>query len=210
MKFSIRFVLASVLLAVPVAEAAGQEIRAGVLKSWTTHAQLDDPWGWGLGVGFSIRDRVTVRLGYEWSGTDFESVGSTCTGLVDPEDDCAEERRDERGRLKTATLSVPFALYERKRLEVDLMPPTYVATASNSQTGLRTGRTRSAQKVLVGFGIGGEVRVPVIEPLPVYMRIHGSMAWLAPWRTELIVDGYTPFDTGVGISTLEVGLVVTR
>lgn len=210
MNLLIRLGLAGVVLVVPVAEAAAQEIRAGIVKSWTTHALLNDPSGWGVGVGFSIRDRVTVSLGYEWSGRDFESVGSTCSGLANPEEDCAGERREDQGRMKTATLSVPLVMYERNRMKINLMPRTYLARVSSVQTGLRTGRTRSAEKMLVGFGMGGEVRVRVIKTLPVNMRILGSMAWLAPWRTEIIVDGYTPFDTGVRMSTLEIGLAVSR
>jgi hypothetical protein len=210
MRLLIRFGLAGVALAVPLAEVAAQEVRAGITRSWTTHALLDDPQGWGLGVGLSIRDRVAVGLGYNWSGSDFESVGSTCTGLVHPDEDCGDERRAEQARMQTATLSVPFAMYERNRIKIDLIPNMNVATVSNVRTGLRTGRTLHAEKTMVGYGIGGEVRVRVVEALPVYVRILGSMAWLSPWRSEVIADGYTPFNTGGRVSTLEVGLAVTR
>jgi hypothetical protein len=200
--------LVVVMTATPLAAASAQEYRVGASKNWTTHGLLRDPAGLSLGVGFPIRDRLGIRIGYEWSGQDFQSFGSTCVGLANPEADCAGETRDDQARMNTLMVSVPVLVYEWQRIVVDLIPRAQLSKTSSVQTGTRTGRSRSADKSMAGVGLGAEVRIPVSARWPIHANLTGSVAWLEPLRNELIVDGYTPFDTGVRVSKLEAGLAV--
>lgn len=203
------FCLAAVFVAALPAHAPAQEIWAGAAKTWTTHDLLEDPAGLRVGVGVPVRGRLGLRLGYEWSGQNFESFGSTCVGLADPTADCDPETRRDRGRMKGVTVSLPFSAYERERIEAEVVPEGHLATVSSVQTGQRTDRSRSADQWMMGIGIGATLRVQVSRGGPVYLTLAGSSAWLSPVEEELIADGYTPFNSGFRKSTFEAGLSVT-
>jgi len=189
-----------------VPEAAAQEVWFGGARGWTNHDLLRHPRGIEAGIEFGIRSRLSIQVGYQSSRNRFESFGSTCVGLVDPELDCDGEGRAERGRVQRFAVAVPIAAYDPEWATILLTPEVYGASVSSLQYGERTGRSRSADQTMVGFGAGAEVRIPLVDHWPLHLRVAGSSGWLLPWRPEAVADGYTPFETTVRVSNLSIGL----
>ena len=185
-------------------ELPAQEVRMGAHVSSTDHELLGDPTGLGMAVGLQINDRLGLRVGYERSSASFESVGSTCIGLVFPGQDCAAERRADDARMGAITLAVPIAVVRAERLTVSLVPGARDGWVSSNQEGQRTGRSRLAEKDMYGLELGGEVRVRPWGSIPIHMTIGGSLTSLHPWRSEFIADGYSPFERDVDLSRAEV------
>ena len=67
----------------------GQEIRVGATFAWPDHDLLGHPVGGAVAAGIRVNRVIGLRFGYERARDRFESYGSTCVGLIPP--DQAEE-----------------------------------------------------------------------------------------------------------------------
>jgi hypothetical protein len=189
-------------------EAGAQELRLGASKSWANHALLGDPVGASVELDVRIRGRATVRLGYEYARRNFETLGSTCSGPIFPSVDCSPEPRAERSRVRMLSVGVPIPVYRREWGGLYAVPEGYMAGMSSRQHGERTGRSRSAEELMAGLGLGMEARVPVAGSPSVALTLGTSTQWFIPWRSEVVADGYTPFDTDIRLFRVHAGLAV--
>ena len=198
--------LVTVLLALAPPALSAQEIRVAGVQGWTSHELLDRPAGLDVGIGVPVGNRWSVELGYAWSTSRFESFGSTCVGLVNPNWDCGGEVRVEEGWIRSISVSAPVVVHEPGRVVVALTPTVLGASVSSTQIGERTERSRSAGQRMTGVGLGAEFRVPLAERGPLHLRVSASASWLLPWRSEAVVDGYTPFQGTLRVSEVGVGV----
>lgn len=194
---------ALILLLAPPAPA--QEVRVGVVQAWPDHELLGSPLGVSLAVEDEIIDRVGLRIGVEASGDDFRSLGSTCVGLVPPGMDCSAEPREERARIRSIALSVPLSVASTRWIGLRLVPGLRTTWLDSDQTGLESGRTRTAEKSMYGYEIGAEATMP-IDAWPLQIHLSGAIGELRPYREDLLVDGYSPFEDAVGFRWLQLGV----
>ena len=210
MRYSKLTLSSTVMLTLLVAPAGlAQELRVGALQAWPDHDLLGSPRGLSVAVGTRLLDRVGVRLGFESYGDDFQSLGSTCVGLIPPNVDCSGELRSEQARMRAVALATPLSLVSIERLQLSLVPGLRTAWIKSDQVGTQSGRTRNAEKAMYGYEIGAEAIVPVSR-LPLQFHLSGHVGALHPYRDEALIDGYSPFEQGFGFSRLQVGLSLIR
>lgn len=181
----------------------------GAIQLWPDHDLLGSPRGLSVAVGTHVLDHVAVRLGFESYGDDFQSLGSTCVGLIPPNVDCSGEPRREQARMRAVALATPLSLVSIERLHLSLVPGLRTAWIESDQVGTESGRRRGAEKVMYGFEIGAEAVVPVSR-LPFQFHLSGHVGVLHPYRDETLIDGYSPFEQGFGFGRLQIGLSLIR
>lgn len=191
-------------------DVSAQELQVSGGKAWLDHDLLGAPLGVEIALGVQVAGGVGVRLGYEGYRDRFGSFGSTCVGLVSPDEDCDGEARRDRARMSALTLGGVVSILRMDRATVALLPAVRTGSVSSSQTGERTGRARSAEKRVYGLELGGELRVRVHPGQPLFVHLRGSVGSLRRWTEEHIADGYTPFEEPVRFATLELGVSVRR
>ncbi len=190
----------------------GQEIRAGVTYAWPDHDLLGHPVGAAVAAGIRVNRVVGLRLGYERARDRFESYGSTCVGLIPPEqaEDCADEARRESSTLGAMFLAVPLVLHSANRWEAGVIPGLRLAQLESDQTGVESGRTRSARKTMSGLFLGAEVRLRPVATKGLWVYVSLQRTVLRWYEDERKIDGYSPFEEDVNVTHAEVGLSVRR
>lgn len=203
-------VFALLLFELLLCEASAQELHVHAGKQWVDHPLMGAPTGLGIGLGMPVANRVGLRLGYERLRDGFGSFGSTCVGLVSPEEDCEPEAGTDRARVSAFRFVGVVSLIAGDRVTVALLPGVRTGSLSSIQRGRRTGRSRSARKRVYGLDIGGELRVKLHPGRALFVHLRGSAGSLRPWTEEHIADGYTPFEAPARFTQLELGLSMGR
>lgn len=186
-----------------------QELRVGAVQAWSDHDLLGSPRGLSVAVGTHLLDHFGIRVGFESYGDDFQSLGSTCVGLIPPNVDCSGELRREQARMRAVGLATPLSLVSIERLQLSLVPGLRTAWITSEQVGTESGRRRRAEKVMYGYEIGAEAVVPVSR-LPLQFHVSGHVGALHPYQDETAEDGYTPFEQRFGFNRLQIGLSLIR
>lgn len=187
--------------------AQAQELRIGVARVHSDHDLLGAPTVLDASIGTNLRPGVGVRLGVQHGGDEFSSVGTTCVGLISPGADCDGEARREESTLSTLFVRLPVTS-SLGWARVGFVPEVRRLVMKSRQEGTASGRVRSAQKVAWGLGLGGELDVFVSDSprVALHAGVHAAMH---PWfDEEIIADGYTPFETTVYVTWLELGVTV--
>jgi hypothetical protein len=192
------------------AEAGGQELRVGAMKSWADHDLLGSPVGLSAVAGVQLGHPVGVRLGLVGSRDHFESLGSTCVGLAAPNEDCGVEVRAERAGQIFFELSLPVVVWERARVSLAGVPGVQAGWVASNQEGARTGRTREADKAMYGLVIGGEARFRPSPQWPVRLDLSASTGWHRAIKSDVLIGGYSPFEEGFSNRRLDLGLTWIR
>jgi len=189
--------------------ASAQEIRLRAGQAWPDQSLLGNPQGFGIDVGRSF-DRVGVRLGVEVYGDDFASFGSTCVGLIPPDEECAPEQRDDESYTRALTFQTPIRALSLGRAELSLVPGVRVSWIGNEQTGRTTGRTLDADEVMFGVDLGAEVSLKPVADWPLGVQVGGSVGLMNAFRNDVILDGYDPFVDSFAVQRLHFGMSVAR
>jgi hypothetical protein len=190
--------------------AAAQELGVSVVHLRSDHELLESSTGFGVDAGIPLSSRVSLRLGYQASQATFAAFGSTCVGLVPPEQDCAFEDRTDHARTRSLLLSVPLTLREMGRFAFALVPGVQWTSVETEQHGERSGRTRRASKRNPGVSLGVDVSFAPFGESPLAVVLSGSHSVLDPFRTEHIADGYTPFEERIGLTRAALGIFLRR
>lgn len=187
--------------------AQSQELRIGVARVHADHDLLGTPTVLDASIGAGLTPRVGVRLGIQYGGDEFSSVGTTCVGLVFPGADCGGEARREESTVSALFVRLPVT-GSLGSARVGFVPEVRRLAMKSRQEGTASGRVRSAKKVAWGLGLGGELDVFVRDrpSVALHAGVHAAMH---PWfGEELIADGYTPFEGSVSLVWVEVGMSV--
>jgi hypothetical protein len=190
--------------------ARGQELGLSVVHLRSDHELLESSTGFGFAVGARLSSRLGVRLGYQDTSGSFAATGSTCAGLIAPDEDCADEPRADQARTRSVLLSAPLTLRDDGRLGIAVVPGLQWTSVTSEQLGERTGRTRRASKANPGVALGLELQVRPERDGPLAVVLSGGHSLLDPLRTEHIADGYTPFEQRIGLTRFSLGLVFRR
>lgn len=187
--------------------AQAQELRIGVARVHSDHDLLGAPTVLDASIGAGLRPGVGVRLGIQHGGDEFSSVGTTCVGLIFPGADCDGEARREESTISALFVRLPVT-GSLGWARVGFVPEVRRLVMKSRQEGTASGRVRSAEKVAWGLGLGGEIDVFVSDSprVSLHAGVHAAMH---PWfDEEIIADGYTPFETTVHVTWLELGVAV--
>ncbi|MFW6078139.1 MAG: hypothetical protein ACODAE_00855 [Gemmatimonadota bacterium] len=198
-------IVIAVLTAPAAAPAASQEVRASALRGSTDHDLLDSPDGFGVEAGWNLGARLAVRAGYARYHDEFVGFGTTCAGLLPPGVDCTPEFRDQTARVEGVVVALAATIFATESIRLNIVPDARVMDVATEQRGQETGRERSATKRMLGAALGGEA---IIEPVRAWgLRFHigAHRGVLTPYVLPTIVDGYTPFEAGIGLEWLEAG-----
>lgn len=191
----------------PARSAQAQELMIGAARIDTDHDLLGTPTVLDASIGAELTPKVGVRLGIQHGGAEFSSLGSTCVGLVPPDEDCSPERRGEESTTTALFVSVPL-MASVGWGRVGVVPEIRRLVMKSRQEGTRSGRVRTADKVAYGLSLGAELDVFVWDRpgIALHAAVHAATH---PWfDEEIIADGYTPFEETVRLTWLEVGVMV--
>lgn len=189
-------------------QAGAQEFRLGILQSWPGNTRLGSPTGVVVAAGIRPFKRVGIRLAYERGEDRFRTFGSTCVGLIPPEQvpECAPESRREVANLQAISLSAPVAILLQERLEVAMVPTFRSSWFKSERTGVVSDRELNADESMWGFGIGGEVLFQPFSAVPARVFLGAHAGFLGQTEYESIADGYSPFDEGFSLTQVELGI----
>jgi hypothetical protein len=198
---------ASALLSAPVLEA--QELRLGMVQSWPGNSRLGSPTGVVVSGGTRPFGRFGFRQAYEFGKDRFHTFGSTCVGLIPPEEvpGCEPEDQREVATLQSVSFSAPWAVHTRERLEISLVPTFRWSWFESERTGVTSDRELDADESMWGFGLGGEILVQPFSGAPLRLFLGAHAGFLGQTEYESIADGYSPFDEGFSLTQVEVGIV---
>jgi len=196
------------LLGSVASQARAQVVGASLVVLTSTHEPLGSPLvGGQIIVGqdrtnspFSLQIRGTILRGHA------SRVASPCAGLIPPVPACAVQPLRDDGRI--AEGSVGAALRALHAPHADLFITTDVAVAqfrvdSRPKTG---GDPLVAEKLLVGAYIGAKGRWFPFARLPLGVEASVAIAGFRPLSSELIPDGYTPFEGGLSARRISIGI----
>ena len=205
-------VLVSVLLIMCFGESGAQELRISPVFNQSDHDLLENPMGIAVSAGVPIYRRIGIRVGYQLSQDHFRSFGSTCVGLIPPEmeDECAGEDRREESQYNALDLSLPITVLSLDRIQFDLIPSYRRAAVESDQTGLRSDRRRSADKDMSGFGIGAEVNIQPLRWPQLHVFLGAHRTQLTRYKYEPVIDGYSPFEEDISVTSIQVGVSYRR
>jgi hypothetical protein len=199
---------ASIILSVLASASSAQEIGLSILRAWPDHELLGRPTGGSVSFAVVPIERVAIRISYERYQTEFESFGTTCSGLIPPGLDCSDEVRSEDAQMRAWVLSIPAALVTVDRLQLRVVPGYRTVRMVSSHTGARSGRTRSASKRMSGFQFGAEVGFRIVRRWPLRLHLSAHRSWLNQYDPNIVIDGYNAFERDVALDWLEIGATV--
>jgi len=206
-------VLVSVLLLLCLGESGAQELRISPVFAQSDHDLLENPMGVAFSAGVPIYRQIGIRIGYQLSQDHFRSFGSTCRGgpiMPEMEEECAGENRREESHYNALELSVPITVLSLGRINLDVIPSYHRASVESDQTGLRSDRRRSANKDMSGFGIGAEVNIQPLRWPQLHVFLGAHRTQLTRYKYEPVIDGYSPFEEDISVTSIEVGVAYRR
>jgi hypothetical protein len=189
-------------------DAGAQELRLGLMQSWPGNNRLGSPTGLVASAGIRPFQRLGMRLAYERGQDRFRTFGSTCVGLIPPEQvpGCAPENQREVANLQSVSVSAPVTLLLRERFEVAVTPAFRWSWFNSERTGVESARELNADESMWGLGIGSEVLFRPSSSLPVQLFLGAHAGFLGQTEYESIADGYSPFDEGFSLTHVELGI----
>ena len=189
-------------LASPQAYAQRASVQA--VAAQTTHDLLPRGGGAGASLTVPVRNRVGLAVLIERFSGDDRGAGFACAGLIDP-GRCPVEPLDRGGSRFTLGVGADVSLWENRRVEFAVLPHVLVAHAASTVRGTSSGNELRAEKTELGFSAALESRFTPSARMPLSVIVGGAMRRLGPVKTEVVVDGYTPFDRWYSARVLYVG-----
>ena len=185
-----------------------QEVRLAVAQGFPSNDLLGSPQLMEVSVG-TVGSPVSVRFGFQYGRDNFSSTGSTCVGLLGPGVDCSVEPTVEAARTRAWSLQLPLQT-DLTWGDLRLIPGIRWMSVSSVQTGQVSDRSRDAEKDVAGYQIGLEVRTDPLRSFPLSFHA-GAHFSRHPWFGDgLLIDGYSPFESTLDLSWIEIGLTLDR
>ncbi|MEJ7759510.1 MAG: hypothetical protein WKF55_07930 [Gemmatimonadaceae bacterium] len=183
-----------------------QEVRFSTVQGWSGHDLVGDPRGVGATVGFPLGRLIVLRVGYERLRSSRHRTAETCFGLRDPAD-CPPEPVREEARLGGAAIALSATLASGRHVALSVVPRLGLANANVTTRGLASGRTLSGDQLFVAADVGLAMAIAPSASSPLALHLGASAGTLSPRRELMqVVDGYTAFTGGFGLSRVEAGL----
>lgn len=195
-------------LSLSAASARAQEVRVEWIEGFAGHELLGDPSGAGLGVTLRPAARVGLRLSGQSLSDRFSSFGSTCVGLSIPSE-CLPESRADDAAVRGLALAAVVTAVARERVALRLVPELGAMRVESEQRGLESGRTRTAEEDMLEVGAGLEASAVPVAAWPLRLHVAVHVAVLSPLTTEVVADGYTPFDGDTRLTRVRFGASYT-
>jgi len=196
----------AVVLAGPVAALAqGASVSAVAISA--RHTLLGEPLtGGAVGISFPRRE-MPVAFQFEAAHARSRAgrIGMACAGLILPETCPAERLRDEAW-LTSASGGATLRVLRGRHALVALTADLTVASLRADTHGLSSGRALTATKMLWGGLIGAHAAWIPVARVPIALDIGGGIGGLTPIVHDDVVDGYTPFERGVDVRRVRLGL----
>lgn len=167
-------------------------------------------YGGDLTVALPFGDsRVGARftLGYH-AGSSDERMGTLCTGLIFPGQDCSPERLDDRFSLFASSGGIYGDVVKASNIRLSVLGNLQLARVVSSASSVRTGSRLDANRGLWGPSAGINLSWLPVSSGPWSLELRAIRGFLTPIGENLVLDGYTPFDYNSGISTTSISLGV--
>ncbi len=210
MTFSLRIPLAAAIAAVLSALSGTAGAQSGAVSAVAVaadHRLLGNRlYGGAARINIPLGGgHASVRLGAERVSGNSRRTGVACAGLVMP-GTCAPEPLRDDASLNTATGGLGYRALVWERFAVDVGADVRVGRVQADTRGLMSERTLSSSKTLRGFELGIDGSWFPWARLPLALEVGGSVGELTPVVSEQLIDGYTPFEGGFGLTRVRVGV----
>lgn len=198
---------ATALQLVGATTGVAQRMSVTAVGASASHDLLNRPLGVMASFVLPLAPRVSAAFSVGRLRSTSDGTGVVCGGLIDP-GRCSREPFTQTGRLSIVGIGADVRLATARVAEVSLQPQFLWARAESNTLGSVTGNKLFSEKGQLGFSAGLEARSFPVRQSPVGVVIGGTFGRLGPTHSELVPDGYTPFDRWYSLETLYVGGVL--
>jgi hypothetical protein len=139
---------------------------------------------------------------------DDTGFGIVCAGLINP-DACRTETFDRNGSLFALGLGADVSLWDGRYVQVSALPHILWGHVESVVRGVRTRNELHAAKSQIGFSAALETRVTPSTRVPLSLVAGAAARRFANIKSEMVVDGYTPFDRSYTVRLLYLGAAVS-
>jgi hypothetical protein len=192
---------------VGAASAVAQRATLGAVFATTSHDLLNGPIGPAFSLATPIGRRVDLSLMVERLESTTDGTGVVCGGLINP-DRCPVEPFQQKGRLSLVSIGAAVHLASTRIVSVSVQPQFLWGRAQTETNGATTGNRLFSEKGQFGFSGGLEVGLFPAPRLPLGVVLGGTFGRLGPIHSDLLLDGYTPFDDWYTVRSAYVGLAL--
>lgn len=162
-------------------------------------------WGGSVSLRFRLRDgSLAIYLGSEWASGDHTATGVPCAGLIPP-GGCAPEQVRDESRLRTGDVGAAFRVLGNAGASLAVTADLLAGSVRRESRGLTSGRSLSAEKRMWGGRVGAESRWQPWEGTPLDVQLGISYGELRPFSSDVVIDGYTPFDHAMRVRRIVFG-----
>jgi hypothetical protein len=181
-----------------------QRVSVAAVNARTTHDLLDQPAGVSVSVAMRLTRRLAASITLERLRSDASGTGIVCGGLINP-DRCPVEPFTQTGRLSFVGIGPQLSLLGRPHLDLVIRPELLIGHVESTVRAPGSGNVLPADKAEIGFSAGLELRVIPAVKFPLELIAGGTARRLGPQHQELVLDGYTPFESWYSVRTIYAG-----
>jgi hypothetical protein len=185
----------------------GQSVSVNAIGLDASHFLLGEPLvGGGVTLGWSgPRATVAFRVGGEWLRGRADHTGTACAGLIEP-GTCLPEQVNDESWLAQGNAGVAVRVLGGGRAALALTADLALASVRADTRGLWSMRSLHARETLWGALVGVETTWLPLPRLPIALDLAANVGGLRPIVSDLLIDGYTPFNDSFRIRLVRVGI----
>jgi hypothetical protein len=206
-----RILIFATVCTAPISTAVGQPLFLSVSAEGmsTSHPLLANTLvGWGAEVRAPFgQSHVSGFVRIQKLSASGDRTGAPCAGLV-LEGMCPVQTIHDDADYSAFSTGLVLPLFRRDVFELGATLTGIIAKPSVFSRGETTGQTLNADKVMFGATIGVAGSWRPTRRLPVSVDAGVAIGGLHPIVTDMVVDGYAPFEDDFRITTFRIGLSV--
>jgi len=199
---------AILVLVVAAAEARAQTVGANAVVLVSSHEPLGSPL---IGGEFFVRTRgADSTFSLSISGArmrgEADRFGVPCAGLVPPTADCAARPLRDEGRVIAGSIGAGYPVFRHQRIRFSIIGDLTLAHFQVETRPKAGGDALVAEEMMIGAYMGGEAAWQPSSRAPLAIEASAAIGAFSPVASDQVVDGYTPFESGLGGWRMRVGL----
>ena len=190
------------------AETRAQTVGANTVVLASAHQPLGSPL---IGGEIFVRTRrgdssFALIIGGASMRGHADRFGIPCAGLIPPTADCAARPLRDDGRVAAGSIGAALPVIRARRIRLSVIGDLTLAQFHVETRPKAGGDALIADKVLIGAYFGGAAAWYPWAHRPVAIETSIAIGAFAPVLREEVLDGYTPFESGLGARRIGLGL----
>lgn len=195
--------LALAALGATASRTAAQSVGVRFVLADVRHDLLGTMHGAGALASLPLSDRLSLRLGVDRLRGDRTRIGVACGGLAPPT--CLTEPLHDDAYATTFSAGVGATVLRTGGFAWSITGDGGISSVRSATLGENSGNRLSASRRLWRGDLGTEGAWRPAASSPFSLSVGGSVGFQAPFQSEVVADGYTPFERRHRVSRLWLG-----